>query len=93
MIRPFLGDHKVKIDRKRQIITFKRNGEVVMLTVDQLFDVIADMFEKDPEQPLEAIQTGEHIRNWLTECDKPLTDPLKYHNQALTRPARPLAAP
>ena len=99
LFRPFLGVFDVKIDRGRQIITFHNKGQVETLTVDQLFDEIERMFNKIPImaddgcKALEAPQTSDSLRSWLTECDKPLTDPQKYPDQALTEPGRPLAAP
>ena len=99
MIRPFLGDYEVKIDRSRQIITFRNNGQVDTMNVDQLFDEIEKMFSKSPMmandgcEALQAPQTSDSLRSWLSECDKPLTDPLKSISQALTEPGRPLSAP
>jgi len=93
-----MGDLDVKIDRTRQIITFRRNGQAETMTVDQLFDEIEMMFHKIPiraddgcKAP-EAPQTSDSLRTWLTECDKPLTDPLKYPDQVRIEPGRPLAA-
>lgn len=44
MIKPFLGALDVNIDRTRQIITLKKNGQVETLTVDQLYDEIESIF-------------------------------------------------
>lgn len=94
-----MGGLDVKIDRARQIITFKNNGQTETMNVDQLFDEIEELFHKslimadDGCKTLKAPQTTNSLRSWLTECDKPMTDPLKYPNQALTEPTRPLAAP
>ncbi len=93
-----MGDLEVRIDRARQIITFRSNGQLETLTVDQLFDEIEKMVHKIPiraDDGCEALkppQTSNSLITWLSECDKPLTDPLKYPDQALTEPGRSLAA-
>jgi len=94
-----MGDLEVKIDRRRQLITFRSNGQLETLTVDQLFDEIESMFHKIPVmaddgcKALEAPQTSASVSSWLAECDKPLTDPLKSIDKALTEPGRTVAAP
>ena len=91
-----MGDIDVKIDRRRQIITFKRNGQAETMTVAQLFDEIESTFSKarPPAQTtLDPFGGGTIDRTgppWLSNCSKPVTNPLC---QALTEPARPLAAP
>lgn len=87
MIKPFLGALDVKIDRTRQIITFKKNGQVETLTVNQLYDEIESIFTK--AKP--AVQTtldpfgGGTINRieapWLSDYSKPAANPL---GQALT---------
>lgn len=78
-----MGDIDVKIDRARQIITFRNNGQTETMNVDQLFDEIETLFHKSPimandgcKAP-ETPQTTYSLRSWLAKCDKPLTDPLK----------------
>ena len=94
-----MGALEVKIDRTRQIITFRSNGQLETLTVDQLFDEIEKMFRKIPImandgcKALKPPQTTYSLITWLSECDKPLTDPLKYPDQLLIEPGRSLAAP
>ena len=80
-----MGDLEVKVDRARQIITFRRNGQAETMTVDQLFDEIESIFSK--ARP--TAQTTEE-GFWLPNCPTPLTNPL---GQALTEPGRPLSAP
>jgi len=96
-IKPFLGDLDVRIDRRRQIITFKRNGQAETMTVAQLFDEIESTFSKarpaaqitlDPfgGGTIDRISPpGGHISPpggfWLSNCNKPVTNPLC---QALT---------
>ena len=98
-IRPFLGDLDLKIDRRRQIVTFKRDGHTETLTVDQLFDEIESIFSKarpatqttlDPfgGGTIDRITPPE--RSWLSDYNKPVLNPLF---QAPTEPGRPLSAP
>lgn len=87
MVKPFLGALDVKIDRTRQIITFKKNGQVETLTVDQLFDEIEGIFSKSrpaAQTTLDPFGGGTINRieaPWLSDCSKPVTNPL---GQALT---------
>ncbi|MBA7496446.1 hypothetical protein ES702_07054 [subsurface metagenome] len=99
VIKPFLGVLDLKIDRTRQIITFKRDGETETLTVDQLFDEIERMFSSakpTAQVTLDPFGGGaiDHLTpqesSWLSDCPKPVTNPLY---QALTEPRRPLSAP
>jgi len=88
IVKPFLGVLDLKIDRTRQIITFKRDGETETLTVDQLFDEIERMFLSAKPAAQDRITPPEG--SWLSDCPKPVTNPLY---QALTEPRRPLLAP
>ena len=95
MVKPFLGALDVKIDRRRQIITFERDGRSETLTVDQLYDEIEGIFSKarPAQTTLDPFGSGTIDRiepTWLSNCGKPVASPL---GQALTEPARPLAAP
>jgi len=94
MVKPFLGALDVKIDRRRQIITFERDGRSETLTVDQLYDEIEGIFSKarPAQTTLDPFGGGTIDRiepPWLSNCSKPVTNPL---GQALTEPGRPLAA-
>ncbi|MBA7523269.1 hypothetical protein ES705_15392 [subsurface metagenome] len=98
VIKPFLGALDVNIDRTRQIITFKRDGESQTLTVDQLYDEIESIFSKAKpaaQTTLDPFGGGTIDRitlpgsSWLSDCSSPVTNPLGL---ALTEPARPLAA-
>jgi len=95
MIKPFLGALDVTIDRNRQIITFHRDGQAETMTVSQLFDEIESIFSKarPAQTTLDPFGSGTIDRiepTWLSNCGKPVASPL---GQALTEPARPLAAP
>lgn len=90
MIKPFLGALDVRIDRRRQIITFQKNGQSETLTVDQLYDEIESIFSKAKpssaprEVTLDPFGNGtiDRIEGfWLSDCNKPVTNPL---GQALT---------
>lgn len=83
MIRPFLGALDVKIDRRRQIITFQKNGQSETLTVDQLYDEIESIFSK--AKPAAAQVTLDPFGGgtidrieapWLSECKEPIVNPL-----------------
>jgi len=83
MIKPFLGALDVKIDRTRQIITFQKDGQVEMLTVDQLYDEIEEIFSKAKPAPaqvtLDPFGSGTIDRidgSWLAECKEPIVNPL-----------------
>jgi len=79
-IRPFLGDLDVKIDRRRQIITFKRNGRTETMTVNQLFDEIESVSKAKPaaaQTTLDPFGGGTIDRieaPWLPNCSKPATN-------------------
>lgn len=90
-IRPFMRGIDVRIDRQNQTVTFERNGQVEILTVDQLFNEIESMFAR-PGAPQDANQRRVVPMVWLTNCDHPIAEPLKMIDQALTEPTRPLAA-
>jgi len=99
VIKPFLGVLDLKIDRTRQIITFKRDGQTETLTVDQLFDEIERMFSSAKpaaQVTLDPFGGGTIDRitlpgsSWLSDYNKPAANPL---GQALTEPGRPLSAP
>ena len=95
VMKPFLGALDVNIDRTRQIITFKRDGQSETLTVDQLYDEIESIFSKaKPVAQTTLDRFGATIDRinppWLSNCSKPVTNPLGL---ALTESARPLAAP
>lgn len=111
-IKPFLGKMEVEIDRKRQLIYFKRNGKTEIMNVNQLFDEIEGIFSKvRPSAPaapitLDPFGGGSIDRisppnsricppggSWLSNYDKPQTNPLGINDQALSEPARPQAAP
>lgn len=94
-IRPFMGDLDVKIDRARQIVTFRRNGQAETMNVEQLFDEIESIFSKarTAQTTLDPFGGGTIDRieaPWLPNYPTPLTNPL---GQALTEPGRPLTAP
>jgi len=100
-IKPFLGKMDVEIDRNRQIIYFKRNGRTEIMTVNQLFDEIEIIFTKArpaAQVTLDPFGGGTIDRisppgcSWLSNYDKPRTNPLGNNGQALREPARPLAA-
>lgn len=83
-----MGDLEVEVDRRRQIITFRRNGQAETMTVEQLFDEIESIFSKArPAQiTLDPFGGGTIDRiapTWLSRCDKPLTDPLRYPDQVV----------
>ena len=85
-IRPFLGDLDVRIDRRRQIITFQKNGQTETMTVNQLFDEIESLSKAKPaaQTTLDPFGSGtiDRIEGfWLSDCNKPVTNPL---GQALT---------
>ena len=104
-IKPFLGKMEVEIDRTRQLIYFKRNGKTEIMNVNQLFDEIESIFTKvRPSAPAAPITldpfgggTIDRISppggSWLSNCDKPRSNPLGINDQALRGPARPLAVP
>lgn len=82
MIKPFVGALDVTIDRTRQIITFKKNGQVETLTVNQLFDEIENIFSKAKpaaQITLDPFGGGTIDRiegSWLSNHSKPITNPL-----------------
>ena len=98
-IRPFLGAVDVTIDRRRQIITFHKGSQSETMTVAQLFDEIEGIFSKArpaAQTTLDPFGGGTIDRispPWLSNCNKPRTNPLGNNHQALTEPAKPLAAP
>lgn len=104
-IKPFLGRMEVEIDRSRQLIYFKRNGRTEIMTVNQLFDEIESIFTKVRPSAQAAQNTFDPFGggtidrisppggSWLSNCDKPQSNPLGFNDQALSEPARPLAAP
>jgi len=81
-IKPFLGVLDLKIDRRRQIITFKRDGQTETLTVDQLFDEIERMFSSAKpaaQVTLDPFGGGTIDRidsAWLSDYNKPAANPL-----------------
>lgn len=86
-IKPFLGGLDVKIDRRRQIITFKRNGQAETLTVNQLFDEIETIFSKaQPTAQTTLDPFGGGIDRieapWLSNCNKPVANPLGQAQRA-----------
>ncbi len=98
-VKPFLGVLDLKIDRTRQIITFKRDGQTETLTVDQLYDEIERMFpsaKPAAQVTLDPFGGGTIDRinpqegAWLSDYHRPSAKPL---GQALTEQGRPLAAP
>lgn len=100
-IRPFLGKMEVEIDRNRQLIYFKRNGRTEIMTINQIFDEIESIFTKarpaapitlDPFGGGTIDRIGPPGGSWLSNYDKPRTNPLGINDQALSEPARPLAA-
>ena len=108
-IKPFLGRMQIEIDRNRQIIYFKKNGRTEIMTVNQLFDEIESIFTKAKptvQTTMDPFCGGsiDHISppnsrisppggSWLSNYDKPQTNPLGINDQALSEPARPPAAP
>lgn len=75
-----MGDVDVKIDRARQIITFKRDGQAETMNVDQLFDEIERIFSngrqrRQPNQvTLDPFGGGtiDRIESpWLSDYNKP----------------------
>lgn len=100
-IKPFLGKMNVEIDRNRQLIYFTKAGRTEILTVNQLFDEIESIFTK--ARPAAQITLDPRARGtidrisppggfWLSNYDKPQTNPLGNNGQAPREPARPLAA-
>lgn len=77
-----MGDLDVNIDRTRQIITFKRDGQAETMTVEQLFDEIERMFSsaKPASQvTLDPFGGGTIDRieaPWLSDYSKPSMNPL-----------------
>jgi len=96
VIKPFLGALDVTIDRRRQIITFHKDNQSETMTVAQLFDEIESIFSKArpaTQTTLDPFGGGTIDRieaPWLSNCSKPVTNPLY---QAPTEAARPLTAP
>jgi len=94
-VRPFLGKIDVEIDRTRQIIYFRKNGQTETLTISQLYDEIESIFQVASKATgeAEAVGAAANKPSWLPAYRKPVRNPLGNHEQALIEPARPLAGP
>ena len=80
-----MGKVEVRIDRARQLIYFKRNGKTEILTVDQLFDEIEGIIPDARSAAQNALDPFSDCSikrivppgcSWLSNYDKPHTDPL-----------------
>jgi len=91
-VRPFLGKLDVEIDRNRQLIYFTKAGKTEILTVNQLFDEIESIFSKTTRAPAPESQVtldpfgGGGIDRieapWLSNCNKPVANPLSMAQRA-----------
>jgi len=85
-IKPFLGGVTVSVNRNRQQIHFTRGGSTEILTVDQLFDEIENIFSNAKpagparvpvrQEPIRADNTWENGPSWLTICNNPKSNVL-----------------
>jgi len=87
-VRPFLGKLDVEIDRNRQLIYFNKAGKTEILTVNQLFDEIESIFTKAQpaaQTTLDPFGGGSIDRieaPWLSNCNKPVANPLSLAQRA-----------